>query len=121
MKIIHFAPFAPNGCGLYEAARDMVVADRLAGHESDLVEVGILQEDGELVQGEAGKVDERGRDRIETVGPEQVELADILICHTGVPDTWFSFSQSPMIWILHGRPQACFGPEQFGSHSAYSL
>lgn len=118
MRIVHFAPFAPNACGLYEAARDMIVADRLAGYESNLIDVGI---GGDSTQGEAGKVDSRGRDTIETVPPDAALDADVLIAHTGVPDPWFSFCEAPMVWMLHGRPQACFSPEQFGKFNSYSL
>lgn len=117
MKIVHFAPFAPNACGLYEAARDMIVADRLAGHESNLIDIGV----GESTPGEPGKVDSRGRDSIETVAPDAALDADVLIAHTGVPDQWFSFCEAPMMWMLHGRPHACFGPEQFGKYNSYSL
>ena len=40
VKIAHFAPFSPNACGMYEAARDFIRADRLAGRVSELVDVG---------------------------------------------------------------------------------
>ncbi len=120
MKIIHFAPFAPNACGLYEAARDMIVADRLAGHQSDIVDVGTTV-NNEYIPGEAGKIDERGRDRLESVDPIHTESADILVAHTGVPDAWLAFCQAPLVWVMHGRPQACFGPEQFGKYNSYSL
>ncbi len=122
MRIVHFAPFAPNGCGLYEAARDMIVADLNAGHDSCLVDTGITV-NGEYVngQGQAGKEDNRGRTFIKTEDPVVARKADVLIAHTGAPDPWFSICQAPMVWMLHGRPQACFRPEQFGNGNSYSL
>lgn len=122
MKIVHFAPFGPNACGLYEAARDMIVADRQAGYDSELVDTGAVI-NGKYVngQGKVGQEDNRGRDFISTASPLVAREADILIAHTGTPDPWISTCQAPLIWMLHGRPQACFRPEQFGHSNSYSL
>lgn len=120
MNIVHFAPFAPNACGLYEAARDMVVADRIAGHEAHLIDVG-LTAGGEHTPGAPGKEDKRGSEMIRSADPIVARTADILIAHSGVPDPWFSICQAPMIWVLHGRPAACFKPEQFGRGHSYTL
>lgn len=124
MRIVHFAPFAPCACGLYEAARDMVIADRLSGHETYLVDVGITT----LIKGEfkheegiPGKKDTRGGTEVISEDPSIAQKADILIAHTGIPDNWIVQCQAPMIWILHGRPLACFRPEQFGVGNSYSL
>lgn len=121
MRIVHFAPFAPNACGLYEAARDMVIADCLAGHEVHLVDVGITSLTGEHVPGSSGRIDNRGGSYIVTSDPLIVDSADVLIAHTGVPDNWISRCQAPIVWIMHGRPAACFRPEQFGKGHSYSL
>lgn len=122
MKIVHFAPFAPCACGLYEAARDMAAADYEAGHEVYLVDTGVTYNNGEdHVPGEPGKEDKRGFFTVITTDPIVARTADILIAHSGVPDPWFSVCQAPLIWMLHGRPQACFCPEQFGKGRSYSL
>ena len=120
MKIIHFTMFAPNACGLYEASRDMVVADRMAGHDSNVVDVGIYAGDNHI-PGSPGKVDDRGAHKIISVDPEEAVDADVLIAHTGVPDPWIAWNQAPLIWVLHGRPLACFRPEQNGGRNSYSL
>ncbi len=122
MRIVHFAPFAPCACGLYEAARDMTVADILAGHESFFVDTGTTNMATlEHTPGASGKVDERGGSTITTADPSIAATADVFIAHTGVPDPWISPSQAPMIWIMHGRPAACFGPEQFHRGNSYTL
>lgn len=124
MKIVHFAPFAPCACGLYEAARDMVAADLEAGHEAYLVDTGATYTTNEGMKhtpGEIGKEDKRGFYAITSANPIVAQTADVLIAHTGVPDPWFSTTQAPMLWMLHGRPRACFGPEQFGRGDSYSL
>jgi len=122
VRIVHFAPFAPHACGLYEAARDMVVADILAGNDSHLVDVGCTSGQ-QLVteQGRTGLVDARGGSRITSAAPEMAQRADVLVCHTGVPDPWIATCQAPIVWVLHGRPAACFRPEQFGGSQSYSL
>jgi len=120
MRIVHFAPFAPNACGLYEAARDMVIADFLAGHEVHLVDTGITYGDA-YTPGSPGKEDIRGGSFITTSDPAIVNLADIIIAHSGVSDNWLSPCQAPIIWVLHGRPAACFRPEQFKRGHSYTL
>lgn len=120
MNIAHFASFAPHACGLYEAARDMIVADRIAGHDTLLIDVGVTI-NGVHTDGEAGKKDVRGLSVVETVSSESALYADIIIAHTGIPDPWIVGCQAPIVWMLHGRPQACFGPEQFGNGNSYSM
>lgn len=121
MQIVHLAPFAPNACGMYEAARDMVVADLNAGHNSYLVDVGVSTLDGQHTPGTPDKIDGRGARLIKSADPMVIRDADIIIAHTGAPDAWLSCCQAPIIWILHGRPQACFKTEQFGSGNSFTL
>ena len=120
MRIVHYAPFAPNACGLYEAARDMVIADFRVGHEVHLVDVGVTI-NNEYIPGSVGKTDSRGGTFISTSDPAIANNADILIAHTGIPDNWIVANQVPIIWIMHGRPAACFRPEQFKKGHSYSL
>jgi hypothetical protein len=120
MKIVHFVPFAPNACGLYEAARDMIIADFLSGHEVHLVDTGTVFNDV-YTPGYPGKEDIRGGSFIVTSDPAIVNTADIIIAHSGVPDNWLSPCQAPIIWVLHGRPAACFRPEQFKKGHSYTL
>ena len=115
MKIAHLTPFAPNGCGLYEAARDMVVADILSGHETYLVDTGIGDEPGVV-----GKKDYRGGSLVESTDRLICDSVDVIIAHTCPPDAWIVSSQVPIIWMLHGRPGACFRPEQFGNRNAFT-
>lgn len=120
MKIVHFVPFAPNACGLYEAARDMAVADFLSGHDSHVVDVGVTS-GGVKAPAKIGAIDNRGGNKITAINPETVYDADVIIAHTGVPDNWIVQCQAPIIWVIHGRPAVCFSPEQFGRGHSYSL
>lgn len=120
MKIVHFAPFAPNACGLYEAARDMVVADIVSGHDTHLIDVGTTY-NGTFTEGVPGKIDDRGGTKIVSASPVEAMTADVIVAHSGVPDNWIVGCQTPIVWILHGRPGACFRPEQFGNGHSYTL
>jgi len=100
----------------------MAAADYEAGHEVYFVDTGITLGNGEThVPGAPGKEDRRGFFDVITADPTCARTADLLVAHTGVPDPWFSICQAPLIWVLHGRPTACFGPEQFGRGHSYSL
>ena len=122
MKIAHYAPFAPNACGLYEAAKDMYTADKLAGHDPCFVDTGItIGGEQRSTPGLSGKEDNRGGAKLISVTPEEALAADIIIAHTGIPDNWIVGSQSPIIWILHGRPAACFRPELQDKGNSYTL
>jgi glycosyltransferase involved in cell wall biosynthesis len=98
----------------------MIVADRLMGHDSNLVDVGITR-GTEHTPGEPDKVDSRGGTEIVSVDYKIADYADVLVKHTGVPDFWVSRNQVPIIWIIHGRPGACFRPEHFGNGNSFTL
>lgn len=120
MRIVHAAPFAPNRAGIYEAARDMVRADALAGHGVEFVDVGVTvgtTREAPLI----GAVDDRGGFRIVTAPPLCLDYADVIVCHTGVPDAWVVRTQAPMVWVLHGRPLAAYRLEQATGLHSYSL
>jgi len=121
MKIVHFAPFAPNASGMYEAARDMVVADYKAGHDVLLVDVGSIAENGNKSEAKAGQEDLRGDTTIVTATPNAALSADVLVFHTGVPDNWVVKTQAPIIFVMHGRPTACFYTEHTGKKVSFSL
>lgn len=119
MKIVHFGPFGPNAAGIYEAARDMVRADTLAGHDVQFVDTG-LQIGAERLPGKVGAVDDRGGFQLVTAAADASDSADVLVCHTGVPDGWIARTQAPIVWILHGRPLAAFRYEQRTGVASYT-
>lgn len=119
-KIAHVAPFAPNRCGLYEAARDMAFADARSGHSVYFIDAGIPV-DGVLEAPKIGEVDDRLGFRLETCHPDLLNDADIIIMHTGFNDCWLVKNTAPLIWAVHGRPLACFRPEQNGQGNSFEL
>jgi glycosyltransferase involved in cell wall biosynthesis len=120
MIIVHIAPFAPNACGLYEAARDMSRADILGGNNVYFVDAGVSR-NGVRENGIVGQVDQRGDFRLETNDPSFINEADIIIMHTGCNDGWIVKTQAPIIWAVHGRPLACFRPERINKNDFNSF
>lgn len=120
MIIAHVAPFAPNRCGLYESARDMARADILGGNDVLFYDAGITK-DGIREAGKIGEIDNRGDFKLTTCAPGMLDSADIIIMHTGIEDFHLVRNQVPLIWVVHGRPLACFRPERMGKSESYSL
>lgn len=120
MIIAHVAPFAPNRCGLYEAARDMARADISGGADVLFVDAGITK-GGVREPKKIGEVDNRGDFKLTTCSPDLLDTADIIIMHTGIEDSYLVRNQIPIIWAVHGRPLACFRPERMGTSESYSL
>lgn len=120
MKIAHVAPFAPNRCGLYESARDMARSDIFGGNDVYFVDAGITS-NGKKEEPKIGAVDDRGNFRLVTADCNVLDDADIIIMHTGLEDNKIVRNQTPLLWVVHGRPLACFRPERMGINYAYTL
>lgn len=120
LRIAHCAPFAPNACGLYEAARDFVKADRMAGRVAELVDTG-RSNGAEHMPARPGEKDSRGGCEIVARTFDECADFDLFMLHDGVPDAWLASNFTPTVLVLHGRPKACFGPEQWGRGGGYSF
>lgn len=115
MKIFHVAPYSPNACGIYEAARDMAKADVLAGHEVYFVDNGFERE-GRVECQPIGTVDDRGGFKLITANPIDIDKADIIIAHTMPRNEFIVRNQVPIIFIVHGRPLNAFRIENSSSN-----
>jgi len=115
--IAHFSPFAPGACGLYEAARDFVRADRLAGRDAELC---VVPYNGAPLR--VGENDDRSGERVTARSWEECKDADLFVVHGTYVDAWLAKTDAPVVVALHGRPQACFVPEQKDpDRNAFSL
>lgn len=112
MRIVHFAPFAPNAAGIYEAARDMCRADSERGHDVVFVDSGATSNAGVRQEPVVGKIDDRGGYAVVAQPVQWADHADLIVLHTGIPDGWIVKSQAPIIVIAHGRPAAAFRYEE---------
>ncbi|MFH1569789.1 MAG: hypothetical protein ABIL09_17465 [Gemmatimonadota bacterium] len=125
MKVAHFAPFAPRACGLYEAARDFVLADQLAGRSAIFVDVGSVGDGGAYQPPRPGAEDVRRSWTLRVSPQDEALSADLWVVHNCINDRAFSArAGQPMVWVLHGRPVDCFRPEFWrrgaASYSTYA-
>jgi len=120
IKVGHISYFAPSRSGLYEASRDMCKADILGGNEAYFFDAGVPEKDGRA-NIRVGEVDERAGFKLTTSHPDKIQDMDILIMHTGIDDKYLVKSQSPVIWVVHGKPLDCYRPEMQASRASYTL
>ena len=119
MKICHIASFGANKSGLYESARDLMRADVMAGHEVFLVDKGFSRPTGQEYS-PVGSIDDRAGFKVITVDHKNIESADIIIDHGGIPNEWIASNQVPIIDIVHGRPVDSFGMEYWNNNKSYT-
>jgi len=101
MKVAHFGNFAPNRAGIHSAARDLILAERSVGIESNYIDYGsevdctfsrVWMTDGEVT----------------TVSPDwAIEEADIIVHHSAIPPQ-VEKTGKPIVMYLHGRPEYSF-------------
>jgi len=120
LKIGHISFFAPAACGLYEASRDMLIADSLLGHDTYFFDAGKPGEK-EREEKKIGATDNRAGFKLITADPNLIQYMDILIMHSGIEDQYLVKSQSPMIWVIHGKPLDCWRPENEGDRNTITL
>lgn len=98
MKVLHFARFGPNQAGIYESAKDLILAERSQGIDAQMCDFG-SKVDGEY-KSRAGLVD----GDITTVSPDQAKDADILVRHSAIPPEVVKLNK-PTVLTLHGTPE----------------
>lgn len=99
----------------------MARADIHGGNDVYFIDVGITNNDGIKEAAQVGAIDNRAGFKLETADPALIDSCDVIVAHTGIPDHWIVRNQIPLIWMVHGRPLACFRPEQNGKSNSYSL
>jgi FkbM family methyltransferase len=97
MKVAHFSVFAPNKCGLYHTAKELVLAERLAGIDARFIacDEKEKQKDGDF----------------ETEELKWAYRADILVRHSVIP-THLHNAGIPVVLALHGRPESSMRLDQ---------
>lgn len=106
MKIAHFAQFAPHAAGIYETARDLILAERKVGIDAQMIDFG------------GGKPQNSSRvwckdGEVETVSPEWAFEADVLVRHSAIPKRIYE-KGIPIVMCLHGAPEYSFLLEHSG-------
>jgi len=109
MKVTHFVSVTPNRCGLYATTKDLVLAERLVGIDSNVVNI---------VTKNGGR---GGVDKEATLSPNNLIIdgeiksipykdginADIYARHTWMPKE-LEKTGIPIVDFVHGRPESTF-------------
>ena len=91
MKVAHYSIFAPNRCGLYHTAKELVLAERLVG-----IDAGLIAYDEKEICKDGSFTSEKH---------SWADDADILVRHSAIPDAYHN-SGKPIVLMLHGRPES---------------
>lgn len=101
IKVSHFGNFCPHQAGIHSAARDLILAERTAGLDSNYIDYGsgvncthsrVWMQDGDIT----------------TISPDwAVDEADIIVHHSAIPQKVMETGK-PVVMYLHGRPEYSF-------------
>jgi len=101
IKVAHFGNFSPHRAGIHAAARDLILAERSVGIESNYIDYGseadctfsrVWMKDGDVT----------------TVSPDwAIDDADIIVHHSCIPPQ-VQKTGKPIVMYLHGRPEYSF-------------
>lgn len=115
MKIVHFCPFAPNQCGMYETTRDMIKAERMQGHSAEMVNVKM---EGVTYP---HKSDDRGDISITPISEEEALDADLYVSNCNIPKSFLARTSAPVVQVIHGRPEGSFVMTLIGKNPSYDI
>jgi len=106
MKLAHLAIVTPHATGLYESAREIVVAENKLGHNAFILDPTV-----------------RRSDRGAPIGNGALDHTDVVVSHSGL--NYYDGCGKPVIYCLHGRPESSFllemRPETRKKHPVYSM
>lgn len=119
MRVTHVVPVTPKRCGMYETARELVVAERAAGVDAWLYDPR-PPKPGPDPKGEGG-TPPWTEDRGACVAPLHWALgSDVIVSHSGL-DERFDASPAPRVHVAHGRPNSSYRIEAGGETPIYSM
>lgn len=119
MKIAHFCTFAPNQCGMYHTAKDLIWGERQIGIDAQMIDAGVEKDENGKNKTFYGRCKEDGW--LKTVDSSWTKDADIFVLHSIVPEEFVGIGK-PIIVISHGRPESSFLLEHYkilGTWSSY--
>lgn len=109
IKIAHFLNFSPHAAGIYETAKEMILAERKAGIDAQAIDYG----NGQNAPQRHSRVWCKDGD-IETINPGwAVDEADIIVRHSAIPQKVLD-THKPIVMVLHGTPEYTFLLEHTG-------
>jgi len=103
MKIAHWSSFAPSRSGLYEAAKDLVLAERAAGIDALFMNMSIEDIEQHKAKCPGGRIDEANLNPSDW---EAAKDAKIWVIHRGIPASMLEESKKHyLIMAIHGAPE----------------
>jgi len=103
MKAAHFSSYAPHRSGLFEAAKDLVLAERAAGIDSLFVNMTVADPEKHLAECPGGTL---GEASLNPSTWEEAKDAYIWVVHRGIPAELLEESKKHYtIMAIHGGPE----------------
>lgn len=118
MRIVHFATVAPNRCGLYGTARDLIAAEKLMGFDAGIIDADVAK--NEPIYN--GRLEVYPKIIDPVLKPKDMEWAmkaDIYIRHSLLP-TCVQNLGKPLVMAVHGRPESSYRLEESNTVPAIS-
>ena len=144
LKVSHVVPATPGACGMYETARELVLAERRLGINAHIVDPRPTEEQAKgksqkqikkikcpkcksdfdmilserpMPHGPKGWTEDRGV----SIAPHSfLYESDVIVSHSGLGDN-FNDCNVPRIHVAHGRPNSSYRIEQSGQTPIYSI
>lgn len=110
MRVAHFCIVAPNACGLYHTAKDLVWGERQIGIDAQMINAGMSKNKEGKSKIFCGLYKEDGW--LKTVEPSWAKEADILVLHSTIPTNFLNLGK-PVVVVCHGRPESSFMLEHY--------
>jgi glycosyltransferase involved in cell wall biosynthesis len=110
MKVAHCVTVAPNRCGLYGTARELVDAEKLCGVDAGIIDVSVSDKEP-LINGTQEGYPKIKDPRVQARSIGWARRADVYVRHSYIPME-FQNSGKPLVLALHGRPESSFRLEQ---------
>lgn len=119
MKVAHFVTIAPNRCGLYGTARDLLKAEQGVGIDAGFVDCSISNNEAVV----NGFIEGYPKIKDDEIIPKSVgwaRRADVYIRHSLIP-VELQNSGKPLVMAVHGRPESSFRLEASGQIPVISM
>lgn len=107
MRVVHCATIAPNRCGLYGTARDLVNAELKQGIDAGFLDVVPVTNQGVTINGMMEGYPKVKDPMLKPKSYEWAKKADVYIRHSYIPVELQNIGK-PLFLALHGRPESSF-------------
>lgn len=144
LKVAHVVIATPQQCGMYESARELVIAERRQGINAHIVDIRPTEKEvkgkkrRKLQEIKCPKCNEKSKivleekdiphrpspwaeDRGVCVAPIDFAMnSDVIVSHSGL-DERFKDTRMPKIHVAHGRPNSSYRIERGGETPIYTM